>query len=73
MRGIEIFLMITEWPETPMATSLLLDLQLAHQLLHRLDDGGGVHQRAVDDRLGRQRLHPEALQRVATWPGAAAP
>ena len=24
MRGIEIFLMITEWPETPMATSFCL-------------------------------------------------
>ena len=47
---------------------LLLDLQLADQLLDRLDDGGGVHQRAVDDRLGRQRLHAEALQRVDHLP-----
>jgi hypothetical protein len=45
MRGIEIFLMMTEWPLTP-------------------DDRGGVHEGAVDDGLGRERLHAEALQRV---------
>ena len=55
MTGMEMRLMMTEWPRTPMATSFDLDLLLGHQLPDGLDDGRGVHELVVDDGLGRQR------------------
>ena len=41
---------------------LRLHLVLRDELLDRLDDGGGVHERAVHDRLGRQRRGAEGQQ-----------
>src|ERR1700730_16952282 len=43
----------------------VLQLVLIEDLLDRLDDRAGVHQRSVHDRLRRKRGHPECLEDVA--------
>src|SRR5438105_313224 len=47
----------------------VLQLELADQLPDPLDDGGRVHQGAVDDGLGRQRRDAEGVERVAAFAG----
>ena len=62
--GRLIFLTMTALPETLVATSAVLIFWAGEEPLDRVDDGAGVHDGAVDDGLGRQRLDPDVHELV---------
>ena len=62
--GRLIFLTMTALPETPVADVGRLDLVRLEQPLDRVDDGARVHDGAVDDGLGGQRLDADVQELV---------
>ena len=63
MRGMEIFLMMTEWPRTPMATSLVLTFCCATSSWMACDDGRRVHQAPSTMASGGSGAAPHAEER----------
>ena len=59
MACIEIFLTITEWPLTEVATCLALNACLGEDLADGAGDAAAVHDHRIDDDVAGQRLHAE--------------